>query len=239
MNAKFLSRSKGLLDVGSYQLPFTIKLSKRIKQRYSYRLDPTLGLLVTIPKGSDPKAALELLNKKQAWLVRAIELQTPQGNILLGDPLSITFDINRQDGFQLVDGRLVLPCRGEDKAKQVASWYKQQAQEYLERRLPELANRLGVTPHKISLKDQRTRWGSCSSKRNLNFNWRLIMAPPFVFDATIIHELAHLSELNHSARFWTIVREHCPQYLEAKSWLKEHGSRIRAWHYVQVKEGSN
>lgn len=237
MNAKFLSRVKGLLDVGNYQLPFTIKLSKRIKQRYSYRLDPTLGLLVTIPKGSDPKNALELLKQKQAWLVRAIELQQPQGDMFLGEQLSITFDTGLS-GSELVAGQLALPCYNGDREKQVVSWYKQQAQDYLERRLPALAQTMGVTPHKIRLKDQQTRWGSCSSKSNLNFNWRLIMAPPFVFDATIIHELAHLRELNHSVRFWNIVQEHCPQYLEAKIWLKEHGSRIRAWHYVQMKEGS-
>ena len=232
MNAKFSSRAKGILDIGTVQLPFTVKVSKRVKHRYSYRLDPTLGLLVTIPKGSNPKTALDLLKKKHDWLVRALELQQPQGNMLLGKPLSITFEPNLLGGPQLKDGRLAMPDRGANRQNQVTAWYVKQAQEYLEKRLPELAHTMGVVPLKIRLKDQRTRWGSCSSKGNLNFNWRLIMAPPHVFDATIIHELAHLRELNHSPRFWALVRDYCPQYPEAKLWLKEHGSRIRAWHYV-------
>ncbi|KAF0195583.1 MAG: hypothetical protein FD169_1261 [Bacillota bacterium] len=231
MSAKFLSRAKGVIDIGTFQLPFTIKVSKRVKHRYSYRLDPTLGLLVTIPKGSNPRTALELLERKHDWLVRALEMQQPRGNMLLGKPLSIAFDSDLRDGPQLKDGQLVMPERGANRESQVTAWYVKQAQEYLERRLPELAHTMGVAPHKIHLKDQRTRWGSCSSKRNLNFNWRLIMTPPQVFDATIIHELAHLRELNHSTKFWDIVREHNPEYLEAKAWLKEHGSRIRAWRY--------
>ena len=87
MNANFLSRTTGVLDIGSHQLPFTIKVSKRVTHRYSYRLDPTLGLLVTIPRGSDPKTALQLLQKKQAWLAQALERQQPTGNMLLGEPL--------------------------------------------------------------------------------------------------------------------------------------------------------
>lgn len=232
MNANFLSRTTGVLDIGSHQLPFTIKVSKRVTHRYSYRLDPTLGLLVTIPRGSDPKTALQLLQKKQAWLAQALERQQPTGNMLLGEPLSISFDPDLRGGPKLEGGCLTLLDRGADRAEQVTSWYLQQAQAYLDRRLPELAHTVGVTPHKIRLKDQRTRWGSCSSKGNLNFNWRLVMAPPYVFDATIIHELAHLRELNHSPQFWSVVRDYCPDYPKAKAWLREHGSGIRAWHYV-------
>jgi predicted metal-dependent hydrolase len=76
---------------------------------------------------------------------------------------------------------------------------------------------------RILIKDQKTRWGSCSSKGNLNFNWRLIMAPPRVIEYLVIHELTHLEHPDHSKRFWNKVAKRLPDYAESEVWLKEHG----------------
>lgn len=82
------------------------------------------------------------------------------------------------------------------------------------------ALQLGVEYNDILISDLKYRWGSCTLKGNLNFNWRLIKAPQFVFNYVVIHELAHLIELNHSERFWNIMKVQMPNYLEAKEWLK-------------------
>jgi predicted metal-dependent hydrolase len=76
---------------------------------------------------------------------------------------------------------------------------------------------------KAKIVDNRYRWGSCTVKNNVHFNWRLIKAPMFVIDYVIVHELAHLLEVNHTPRFWSIVRTHTPTMDRAKAWLKEHG----------------
>jgi predicted metal-dependent hydrolase len=91
----------------------------------------------------------------------------------------------------------------------------------------ELAPQIGVRYDRIAIKGQSTRWGSCSSKRNLNFNWRLMMAPPGAVDYVIIHELCHLKELNHSPRFWALVAQHCPDYRRWERWLKVNIARLR------------
>ena len=88
---------------------------------------------------------------------------------------------------------------------------------------------LGIPARRIAIRDTKSRWGSCSSTGTLSFSWRLIMAPPFVLDYLAAHEVAHLKELNHSNRFWTLLRELCPATDEAERWLKRHGAELHRY----------
>lgn len=94
------------------------------------------------------------------------------------------------------------------------------------RKVQAWADHLGLSYGAIRIKDQRSRWGSCSKAGNLNFNWRLMQAPGFVLDYVIVHELCHLRELNHSSRFWRLVEDAFPRYKEAKMWLRNNGSTL-------------
>lgn len=98
----------------------------------------------------------------------------------------------------------------------------------LEKRLPALSRQVGVSYHQISVRSQRTRWGSCSSKGNLNFNCLLALVPPEVFDYVAVHELCHLKQMNHSPAFWAEVEKVLPDYKTQKYWLKEHGPQLIA-----------
>jgi len=102
----------------------------------------------------------------------------------------------------------------------------QRALERIRQRLEVYAPRIGGEFGRVAVRDQRSRWGSCSSKHNLNFNWKLIMAPPQVLDYVLIHELCHLHEFNHSARFWKLVSVQMPEYEAWKKWLKIHGDEL-------------
>jgi len=88
---------------------------------------------------------------------------------------------------------------------------------------------LGVTYKRLTVRDQRSRWGSCSSNACLSFNWRLVLAPHDVLDYVVVHEVCHLVELNHSARFWKLVEKRRPDYRDSKRWLDEHGWEILAY----------
>jgi predicted metal-dependent hydrolase len=107
------------------------------------------------------------------------------------------------------------------------AWCRGVARTTIVPRVAERASAMGVTYGRIAIRDQRTRWGSCSRAGNLNFNWRLILAPPAVLDYVVVHELAHRIELNHSARFWQIVARHCPDYATHRAWLRAHGATLR------------
>lgn len=108
----------------------------------------------------------------------------------------------------------------------VEKWYYQRANYYINKRTEMLSKVIGVTYNSITVRQLKTRWGSCSGHKNLNFNWRLIMAPPSVIDYVIIHELCHLIELNHSKRFWAIVASRCPTYDKERNWLRSNISKL-------------
>jgi predicted metal-dependent hydrolase len=80
---------------------------------------------------------------------------------------------------------------------------------------------------RVTVRNQRSRWGSCSRRGTISLNWRLIQTPPFVRDYICLHELAHLREMNHSRRFWRVVEQLCPDYRAAEKWLKQHSSLLR------------
>lgn len=109
-----------------------------------------------------------------------------------------------------------------DKEKQA---YLDRACVVVPERVEHFAAIMGVHYNRICLKEQKTRWGSCSSLHNLNFNWRLILMPPRILDYVVVHELSHLIELNHSPQFWAVVERYYPEYEEAKQWLKDNGGR--------------
>lgn len=96
----------------------------------------------------------------------------------------------------------------------------------LPKRLTEYAKMLGVTYNRVAIRSQHTRWGSCSSKGNLNFNCVLALVPPDVLDYVVVHELCHLRELNHSPRFWALVESVLPDYRLRRKWLEEHGKEL-------------
>jgi predicted metal-dependent hydrolase len=107
--------------------------------------------------------------------------------------------------------------------KSVNQFLKGTAEKYITPRTHQLATKMGISFNNLSYKSQKTRWGSCSSQGNLNFNWKLVHCPPAVIDYVIVHELAHRKEMNHSNKFWDIVRKFDPEYLKHRGWLEREG----------------
>lgn len=112
------------------------------------------------------------------------------------------------------------------KREQLEKWYRKEAAEIFREKAAAYARLLSVEFRDIHIKDQRSRWGSCSSAGNLNLNWRLLMAPEPVCDYVIIHELCHLVHMDHSQAFWTLVESICPDHQQYRNWLKEKGGSL-------------
>jgi predicted metal-dependent hydrolase len=119
--------------------------------------------------------------------------------------------------------------RVEHAPRRLKDWLAQQALADLDERVGWHARKLGVRPRRIGLRDQTSRWGSCSSSGLLSFSWRLILAPSFVLDYVAAHEVAHLVEMNHGARFWKLVAECVPDLDEAKHWLRHEGTDLHRY----------
>lgn len=150
-------------------------------------------VLVTLPKRGSMRAAKRFVAKKEAWITEQLEKNQ------------------------------VFPKISVEKRRKEYLAYRQSAREYLNKRVDELNHHYGFSYGRVAIRDQRTRWGSCSKKGNLNFHYRLIFLPRELSDYVIVHELAHLSELNHSPRFWKLVEEQIPDYASRRKALKHHG----------------
>ncbi|MGI5912195.1 MAG: M48 family metallopeptidase [Syntrophomonadaceae bacterium] len=131
--------------------------------------------------------------------------------------------------IQIKDSNIIILTSEDDKEKMKQTlelWYRQKAREKILERISLYESIIVRVPGRIVIKSQKCRWGSCSSRGNLNFNWRLVMAPVEVIDYIVVHEMCHLIELNHSYRFWSLVAQVMPNYKQNKQWLEKNGAKL-------------
>lgn len=206
-----------------------------------------LRLVVKAPYWVSPGEIASFVASKREWiLATAKRLEREQRKAMAGRPrlengdtldylgekrtLSVIREERSRARVKCVMDRLLLwvPYEAdyEYKRAQLEKWYRREALQIFTRKAEEYALILQVGFHEIHIKDQKSRWGSCSGRKNLNFNWRLIMAPEPVCDYVIIHELCHLRFMDHSAAFWGLVESLCPGYKQYRNWLKENGGRL-------------
>jgi predicted metal-dependent hydrolase len=133
------------------------------------------------------------------------------------------------------DGDRSLCVAGEEPhiARRIHDFLQREAKSDLDAASRQAAARLGVRVRRVSIRDQSSRWGSCSSTGVLSYSWRLVLAPPFVLDYLAAHEVAHLVEMNHSRRFWRLVDRICPHVTRAKTWLEVHGTDLHRYGLLE------
>lgn len=171
------------------------------RKTVAIQVNSDLSVTVRAPRSVSEKDIEEILKKKEAWISKHIEKIKETKERFETEP---TEKLTREKVIALAEEALkVIPERVEYFAKVI-----------------------GVTYGKITVRNQKTRWGSCSSKGNLNFNCLLMLAPPEVLDYVVVHELCHRKQMNHSKAFWLEVEKVLPDYKEARKWLKEEGSQM-------------
>jgi len=116
--------------------------------------------------------------------------------------------------------------RAEQIRHRVKEWYCRMAARHIGARVEHYAAIMGVKPARVRVKNQKCRWGSCSSSGNLNFNWKLVMALPEVIDYVVVHELCHIKKMDHSKEFWRLVSEVLPEYRQHRKWLRKYGPAL-------------
>jgi len=217
----------------NYQI---VRSPKRKKLTISVERDRTI--VVHAPAGATDEAIRRVVDAKRQWLFDKVnhpqkyqDLPHPPGKeVVNGESAPYLGREYRIEITETASGaveflrRFLVPAVHQAKRREVLKeWYVSRAKETVLPRVLRHARELGVTFGESHIVDNRYRWGSCTLKDNVNFNWRLIKAPMFVIDYVIVHELAHLMEANHTPRFWNIVRAKAPSTDKAKTWLKEHG----------------
>ncbi|MEI6666394.1 MAG: SprT family zinc-dependent metalloprotease, partial [Chloroflexota bacterium] len=131
--------------------------------------------------------------------------------------------VHRKDGVLRVSG----PAEAADEA--IDRWYRREARTRLEEAVARHAEQLGIRYERVTIRDQRTRWGSCSTRGTLSFSWRLVLAPPEVLEYVVVHELLHVREANHSRAFWHLLDVHRPGWKAQAQWLRTHGHELLAY----------
>lgn len=156
-------------------------------------------------------------------------LETGAQLLVLGRPVTLEIHQAATKRARLEGDRLYLAAPEHDRATLRALIRKalsEAALREIRQLIAEHAPEMGVQPGRIAIREQKSRWGSCSDRHNLNFNWKLMLAPPEALEYVVIHELCHLIEFNHGARFWRLVESRMPDYENPKKWLKENGKML-------------
>ena len=212
--------------------PFTVRRSSRAR-RVRVRIESDGSLLVTLPQSAKASEADEAIAQLEGWIAgRRAKLQQARGAIsrpegtlpYLGELLTIRPQVGRARAHRSGDELLVPADQRRDAA--IERWFRRNAKSEVSVRLAPALAALGVKAGPVSIRDQRTRWGSCSSSGALSFNWRLLLGPPELLDYVVWHEACHLVVLDHSPRFWSLLELHSPDYREPRDWLRRNGSAL-------------
>ena len=223
------------LQVGARAVPLLLVHHPRAR-RYLLRLRPDGTVRVTIPRRGSVSAARDFAARNIGWLERQLQLlaarpKTPAGwnlgtEILFRGDL-IVIEAAAGGSIRFGTERIKISAAAADLRPALQKYLRQLAALELPPRVLELAALHGISVTRISVRNQKTRWGSCSRRGTISLNWRLIQAPGSVRDYIILHELAHRRQMNHSEKFWQEVARLCPDYLQAEQWVKRHAKLLR------------
>ena len=208
-------------------------------RNYTLRVGgPARPPVLTMPKRGTLGEARRFLDSHATWLKRQLDRLPHPQPIVAGSTVPFR---GTQHTVRQATGRgtvavemnghgptLVVSGEARHLRRRLVDFLRREARRDIEAAVIRHAGALGARVKAVRVRDQTSRWGSCSATGHLSFSWRLVMAPPFVLDYVAAHEVAHLRELNHSRRFWRLVEELCPTTKEARAWLRVHGAALHA-----------
>ena len=214
--------------------------SRRSTEATEPRIDVDIqGVRVVLPEASqeDPE---QLLAENAAWVLDkkqkydSFREQIPDREFAVGETFPYHGDpheivVEQRSSSDVVDQELRLAKHHVEQTsiqRALEALYRRKAREWFEEQAEQLAYEMEVEYDKIEIRNQRTKWGSCSTSGTLGLNWRLMMAPPDVIDYILVHELAHLLEQNHTDEFWSIVADYDPKYEDHAQWLGRNSARL-------------
>lgn len=215
-------------------ITYTLKRSSR-RRSIGLRIDDK-GLTVSMPLRTSEKWLESVLQEKASWVVEKLDgwqSRRPQqidwidGEYIpyLGELVMLRVIPGKSAPARQHGDELHLGGEAACIERRVSAWYRQQALSLFSARVAHYAALLNVAPREIKLSSAKTQWGSCTSRGTVRLNWQLIKLPQYLIDYVVVHELAHLHEMNHSAAFWRVVGSACPDYIRLRRELKAVGLR--------------
>lgn len=203
-------------------------------RRMSLRIDPTGGaVVVTLPPRGTRKAGMALLMGHADWVADRLA-RLPEAVIfgdgatvpICGVPHRIRHAPDNRGGAWILDQELHVTGAAGFLGRRVRDFLRQEAKRRFSGLVLAKAGLIGITPRRLTVKDTKSRWGSCAADKSLSLSWRLVMAPTFVQDYVVAHEVAHLRHMNHGRQFWALVDDLTPHMGTAIPWLRSEGPRL-------------
>jgi predicted metal-dependent hydrolase len=249
MNIQLLAQPRvvGIYDISLNGQTVSYILKRSLRARLIWlNIKRQTGLTVTVPRCYNLNNLPGYLKSNSLWILRnlvkfcgdkpvspVVPVQPSNTISYLGKCLTVTQDQNshRVPSVKLQQDKLIVnfSLPGEPvSSEKLDQWLKTQATKVIKKKVNSFSQQMELVYNRVVIRDQKSRWGSCSCRRNLNFNWRLIKAPEPVLDYVIIHELCHLKEMSHSKAFWAMVAQYCPQWYERRDWLNKHCLELNA-----------
>ena len=232
------------ISLGDTTITYRHRISRRAR-RLRFEVRPGNGLEVTTPPGVSVARIEAVMREKTQWITTMLVRYARPPLSVVGTPLQSgailpfagghlrlmleTTPSGKRKNTLMEEGELRLYLASPTPQAlhdSLEIWYRRQGRRVFAERVAYWNTQFGFSYGRIAIRDQKSRWGSCSRQGNLNFNWRLLLAPLAVLDYIVIHELAHLKEGNHSPRFWALVAAKCPGYREHRTWLRQHGPEL-------------
>lgn len=220
------------------ELNYTVTYSQR--KNLTITVERDRSVVVMAPLGTAPEKIREVVESRKLWIYEKLrhpqkydaaprkEFVSGETVLYLGRNYRLEIQKGSEESIRFLGRFIVTGISSDRAAKLFREWYVDKAKKKIIPRVELHARNLGVRFNKVMVSELKYRWGSCTPHDSLNFNWKLIKAPVSVIDYVIVHELAHLLEQNHTARFWNIVQAQVPGYVKAKEWLKEHGDILES-----------
>ncbi len=224
-------------------IPYTLKKSRKRRKTISLQIGDKSELVIAAPHFTSISEINRFVQEKENWISKAIqkhkealiknkakEYTTGEHFYYLGKayPLEVFFEPLENIGVVFWDNRFFLNTQEKIDLRKhyFVLWYKKKTHEYLRGRVDFFSRMLKLQPGNLRITSAKSRWGSCSEGNNLAFSFRLMMAKPEVIDYVVVHELMHIKEKNHSAKFWQLVESAMPQYKAHRRWLKDNNSKF-------------
>ena len=214
----------------------------RDKKNLTIEVEAPNIITAIAPIGTSEEIVLSMVKKKSVWIVqklfeiREVEYRkrekqyvNGEGFIYLGRNYSLQIELqpNLEKAYsKLIRGKFCVYSSTKDEhniKEALEEWFKEKAKEKISERIAYYQSYFDEKPKGIKIKEQQKRWGSCTSKKELLFNWKCIMAPSPVLDYIVVHEMAHMVYMNHSKEFWHLVKKVLPDYVQRKEWLRNNG----------------
>jgi len=222
-----------ILRLADREIPLVVSRHPRARHM-TLRLDGATGdVQLVLPNRTALAEGLDFAEERAEWLIDQIDalpdrVPFTDGAVipLLGRDHVITHRPQARRGVWQADGRLWVSGQAEHVGRRVNDYLRGLAKREIATRACAKAERIGRRVRRITLRDMKSRWGSCSSDGRLCFSWRLVLAPEFVLDYVVAHEVAHLREMNHGRRFWRLAAELTPEIDDARAWLGDKGDGL-------------